>query len=609
MSLLMEALRKAEQAKKQVAGAGSSPAPTQVIPEPQGEQVSPELRLSLETQDQPEGTSFGADKDVDVDLPGSVKIDPADGNQVRQDENGITGLEPANVSDPENVLELDDGMVDGMVVDTPASADLGGNSARDADLSVGYVLPVDPLVADGAPPVDVVNSGPEKEEARVCNAASAGPQTIASQASSRQTARTVFTAKKEYQRRSRNRRLRILGIVAGLALFAVGGFFFFTYRAMMSPALPVVVAEKSISGGGAEPESVIPTGEASLLSSDGVGEVGDVGSIMEPGLSSQDPKSVGEISPVPGEDSQPQGSSERASSHDTNFLPGATSLSPVSGPVATLAPSSPQVNKELPVPRKDESEAGLATDSLFEPENSSPAPIVISHRTAQPQVSSLLTAAYSAYQQGDFEQARHNYQLVLRADPQHRGALLGLASIAMHWQEDSLARDLYLRLLDQDPGDPLARSGLLAIAPTGDLVQQESELKLLLELHPSSAPLFFSLGNLYAAGQRWNEAQQAYFNALQAAKSAIVPSGRSSTIHGASDTGPGKRSEAETPALACVHPDYPFNLAVSLEHLGKLKAAANYYREALQCVADRPAGFDTDSLRARLKILEQGEAL
>ncbi|MDO9041721.1 MAG: hypothetical protein Q7U64_05160, partial [Desulfocapsaceae bacterium] len=80
----------------------------------------------------------------------------------------------------------------------------------------------------------------------------------------------------------------------------------------------------------------------------------------------------------------------------------------------------------------------------------------------------------------------------------------------------------------------------------------------------------------------WSEAQQAYFSALQAAKNA-----------------------AQNPEA--VHPDYSFNLAVSLEHLGQLKPAVNYYREALKFAAGQQAGFDVEAVRARLHNLEQGE--
>ena len=227
-----------------------------------------------------------------------------------------------------------------------------------------------------------------------------------------------------------------------------------------------------------------------------------------------------------------------------------------------------------------EAAAELASSAAFAPqalpEETAHAPIIITRRTLRPQANLLLTSAYTAYQKGEFPLARNRYQQVLQADPKNRGALLGLAAIAIQGRETSLARDLYLRLLDQDPGDPLARAGMLAIAPGGELVQQESELKLLLKQYPRSAPLLFSLGNIYAAGQRWSEAQQVYFEALRQAKNDAQDSG-------------------------AVHPDYLFNMAVSLEHLGQMKPAVRYYQEALQLAAGQTAGFDPEALRIRLK--------
>ena len=156
--------------------------------------------------------------------------------------------------------------------------------------------------------------------------------------------------------------------------------------------------------------------------------------------------------------------------------------------------------------------------------------------------------------------------------------MLGLAAVALRLQETALARDLYLRLLERDPSDPLAKVGLMTVMPKDDPVRLESELKLLLEVHPNMAPLSFSLGNIYAAGQRWNEAQQAYFNALQAASKAASPQG-------------------------AVSPDYPFNLAVSLEHLNKPELAIRYYREAQKLATSLPVGFDKEALRQKLETL------
>ncbi|MDD3815011.1 MAG: tetratricopeptide repeat protein [Desulfocapsaceae bacterium] len=598
----MEALRKAEQAKKQAAGAPVTAAGKS--PVRQKEPVSPELHLSLERQDPLKVTSLGRSPAIAVDSSAAVVNDQSGERQISQaspNEDGKIELAEAGGGGQQNVLAADAEVADMMVVDTCAPSDLNGTPEPEAVIAIEPELSIEIPVTDGATSSfeDVGKSGPDIEQEPDVPDIPAIHPTITSVESSRETARTVFAAKKEYQRRSRNRRLLIVGSVGGAALFAMAGFFYFTYRSTMTSASSVVTVGKNISQQDSvglavsevRPDSIPAAGEVALSPAGvGTGEIESEIAGKDAGLLSENLLSVPAGTPTS------QSAPDLSSPHDVTLVPGPASSS-VSASVATLVSPTLQVNQGVPALSRAESETQLLSDSAGEPESSFAEPIVITHRAAQPQVNPLLAAAYGAYQKGDFEQARQEYQKVLQAAPQHRGALLGLADIAMHWSEKSLARDLYLRVLDQDPGDPLARAGLLAIAPMGDLVQQESELKLLLEQHPNIAQLFFSLGNVYAAGQRWSEAQQAYFNALQTATN-IVAGDRFSSVPGASDAGP---------SVACVYPDYPFNLAVSLEHLGQLKPAVKYYREALQLAGDGTAGFDVDALRTRLKILEQGE--
>ena len=88
----------------------------------------------------------------------------------------------------------------------------------------------------------------------------------------------------------------------------------------------------------------------------------------------------------------------------------------------------------------------------------------------------------------------------------------------------------------------------------------------------------FALGNLYARQNRWNEAQNAYFDALLRAKSA--------------GGGP-------------INPDYAYNLAVSLERINQLQAALEYYREAAEFSRNAIPGFDPALLNQRMTYLEQ----
>ncbi len=568
MSLLMEALRKAEQAKNQAVGTEGSTVRPVALPVAQGVQVFPDSgsHRVLEVQEPLKSPSFGEDGAIAADLSEPAVIDQGETDQA---EDGKAELTLERVGEQEHTQVVDVEMADVMVVD---ASELPGAFS----------------VAQAVSFPDVVKPGPKREPGKDGTDASVRP-VIVSAESSRQTARTVFAAKKEYQRRSRNRRLLVLGIVGGIAGFAVAGFFFFVYRSLISSPIPVVTVEQksaaSVGEGGAKQAPVIAAGNvaSALPAEGGAGAVNAAIVGAEAETASQKPVSVSPSS-LPQGESRPQGTSALSSLRAMNLVTNVTSTSSVSMPGTMLSPAPPKTNQDAPASPKEAPKVGLSPDSVFEPvpEKPASAPIVITHRPAQPLVSPLLTAAYGAYQKGDFAQAREKYQQVLQTSPKHRGSLLGLAALALQGHEDSLARDLYLRILEQDPGDPLARAGLLAITPTGDPARQESELKLLLVQYPHVAPLFFSLGNLYAAGNHWSEAQQAYFSALQAAKNA-----------------------AHNPEA--VHPDYFFNLAVSLEHLGQLKPAVNYYREALRLAAGQPTGFDVEALRVRLYNLEQGE--
>ena len=166
---------------------------------------------------------------------------------------------------------------------------------------------------------------------------------------------------------------------------------------------------------------------------------------------------------------------------------------------------------------------------------------------------------------------------MLELQPNNRDALLGLAIINRQQGNSTQAQALYSRMLQLNPRDPLARAGLLESGRNMSPSQQELELLNLRSDYPNVAPLAFALGNLYASQARWNEAQNAYFEALMIAN----------------ETAP-----------EAVSPDYAFNLAVSLERLNQLNLAYTYYQQALSLSASSPAGFNMQSLNRRLAYLE-----
>jgi tetratricopeptide (TPR) repeat protein len=180
-----------------------------------------------------------------------------------------------------------------------------------------------------------------------------------------------------------------------------------------------------------------------------------------------------------------------------------------------------------------------------------------------------LNQAYEAFHADRLDDARRGYEQVLRNDPRNADALLGLAAIAARQGQFERSQDLYLRVLEADPGDITAQAALISLRGSSDAGQSESRLKTLLGGQPDSSPLHFALGNLYARQGRWSEAQQAYFEAY------------------AHDPDNG---------------DYLFNVAVSLDHLRQSKLAAQYYRMALS--ATRRSTFDRNAATQRLVDLQ-----
>ncbi|HEB77743.1 MAG TPA: tetratricopeptide repeat protein [Methylothermaceae bacterium] len=176
-----------------------------------------------------------------------------------------------------------------------------------------------------------------------------------------------------------------------------------------------------------------------------------------------------------------------------------------------------------------------------------------------------------ALKQRDFQKAERAYRKALQIVPDGTDALLGLAAVAVSQHQPQRARRYYRRVLAIDPANPYALAGL------GLLLERQrprhlAALQQLLRQHDGPA-LRFALGNLYAGNGDWRRAQQAYFQAFR--------------------LDPGQ-------------PDYAYNLAVSLDRLGKYRLAARFYDRALRLARENPSGFDPEAARRRLSQLRKG---
>lgn len=182
-----------------------------------------------------------------------------------------------------------------------------------------------------------------------------------------------------------------------------------------------------------------------------------------------------------------------------------------------------------------------------------------------------LQAGYAALRAGDIDAAGHAYARALELAPGNRDALLGVASVAERRGNVDRAVSFYRRVLRDHPNDDYARAALAGLEGVQQPRRSETELKNLLRERPDSPALHFALGNVYAAESRWSEAQRAWFEAHRAAPD---------------------------------NPDYAYNLAVALDHLGQLDAARDYYRKALAASDDGGAGFPVAAVRRRLEQLQ-----
>jgi hypothetical protein len=131
------------------------------------------------------------------------------------------------------------------------------------------------------------------------------------------------------------------------------------------------------------------------------------------------------------------------------------------------------------------------------------------------EVDDIMKQAYAAYIGQDYSTSKALYSEVLSRRPRHRDALLGVAAMELRDGNVSTAHQLYREVLKLEPENATASAALFSLeAGEGDRIT-ESRLKLLLDDGVDGGYVYFSLGNLYARHSRWADAQQAYFEALR----------------------------------------------------------------------------------------------
>lgn len=241
----------------------------------------------------------------------------------------------------------------------------------------------------------------------------------------------------------------------------------------------------------------------------------------------------------------------------------------VAEPASSAAGKTPVAAKADPDDDNDRPRRQTVATRPFEAD----APVRISKSRLKVNPGAAL--GYEAMSKGDLATAKAEYLRLLEAEPKNGDALRGLAAVAIRQGDAATAGDWYLKALEADPKDASAQAGLIGLrghgGEPGDPLALESRLKSLIAAQPEVGALHFALGNIFAHQNRWSEAQQAFFKAFSA--------------------------EPE-------HPDYAFNLAVSLDHLRQGRLAAQYYNQALALAAQRPSGFDKVQVATRLREIQ-----
>jgi tetratricopeptide (TPR) repeat protein len=145
-----------------------------------------------------------------------------------------------------------------------------------------------------------------------------------------------------------------------------------------------------------------------------------------------------------------------------------------------------------------------------------------------PAISPVLAAGYAALASADYALAKRRYAEAIASDPNSVDANLGFATAAARSADradTALAIKHYQRVLEIDPRNSTARAALIVLADPASETDQsrrssaakEAELRLVIAQDPAAANAHFLLGNLYAEERRWNEAQVAFFEAARLA--------------------------------------------------------------------------------------------
>ncbi|MBL8521161.1 MAG: tetratricopeptide repeat protein [Betaproteobacteria bacterium] len=470
MSLLLDALRRAEEAKRAKQGSGDeaaagAPLPPESVPSPVRRAEPPQGGLSL-------------------------ALEPASA--------------PSSVQPPARTIAA------------PALADRAPANAPATEFALADLDSAAPLPSASAPPPSALQIAP---------AASRTGPVPGDDHAQREQVRNAFAAKASP---SAGRPRKWLAPVLAVGLVAVGGGGWYVWTEIQRLSKPMVAQAPRPAP--APPPAAVVTPPATAGA--------------EP-ASAPTASPTGEVKAEPG-------------------LPPLLPPPPPEAPKAAAVQAAAAASRHL-------SEAEKVAKAILGAAPKAEPPLALKPSTvAEVRVNPHVAAAYAALQSGDLRRAASEYDRAVAEAPLNVDAHLGRATVAARSGDRSTAVRHYQEVLTIDPRNTYALSGLLALRPDRGADRQEEELRSLLAQNPEASALHFALGNLLAGQRRWQEAQQAFFDAW--------------------------RAEPE-------RADYAYNLAISLDQLKQPSLARDYYAKALSLARTGGAQFDPAPVIRRLAEL------
>lgn len=562
MSLLMEALRKAEEEKKRAAQEQ----------QPSSTQEGPATGEVGATRGEAAAAEPGSQTDSLIDTS-RLSLEPLESGQPPP-------VPEANEAGVSTKISLDDLHEPTTRFQRQALADDNEGEAEEATLQRPELQ--EEALGEHAPE-DMESTKPSKKgvqsslqeyfeasQSMERPRASVGEVDDAATLATPVSANTIFSAK---ARRSTSRLLAYGAIVILLlatGLGAVGVWYYTRTPATQAPLSPLLASD--VEKPAAPPLKLPAVAPPSPVARETVPQAGELAAVASA------PAAANAAPAMTPEGAAPESSAMSTAPVEPPPVPAVAAAAPPAkspapavaeaAPAAVGTPSPPATAQKPPtLSWSPPAAASVASDVM-------PGQLQIKRVPAQLRVNEKVEEAYSAYQAGNMNRAETLYREVLARDPEQHDALLGLAALATRRGDRSEAVAYYNHLLALDPHDRYANAALVSLVRSSDPVNDESRLKSMLADGADSAYLNFMLGNTYARQARWADAQQAYFNAY---------------THESGNA------------------DYVYNLAVSLDHLGQRRAAMDYYQKALSLADKRTTGFTSTQVQQRLQALAGGD--